>query len=69
VEIRYGTGAVQLLQDRTGRVTGVTAQDASGLSDLPARAVVLALQGEEAASESLIAEAKARERKSVEAKM
>ena len=48
VEIRYGTGAVRLLQDRTGRVTGVTVQDASGLSDLPARAVVLACGGFEA---------------------
>ena len=48
VEIRYGTGAVRLLQDRTGRVTGVTVQDTSGFSDLPARAVVLACGGFEA---------------------
>jgi tricarballylate dehydrogenase len=48
VEIRYGTGAVRLLQDRTGRVTGVTVQDLSGFSDLPARAVVLACGGFEA---------------------
>jgi tricarballylate dehydrogenase len=48
VEIRYGTGAVRLVQDRTGRVTGVTAQDAAGLADLPARAVVLACGGFEA---------------------
>ncbi len=48
VEIRYGTGAVRLLQDRTGRVPGVTVQDTSGFSDLPARAVVLACGGFEA---------------------
>ena len=48
VEIRYGTGAVRLLQDRTGRVTGVTVQDLSGFSDLPARAVVLGCGGFEA---------------------
>ena len=48
VEIRYGTGAVRLLQDRTGRVTGVTVQDTSGFSDLPARAVVLGCGGFEA---------------------
>jgi tricarballylate dehydrogenase len=48
VEIRYGTGAVRLLQDRTGRVTGVTVQDTSGFRDLPARAVVLACGGFEA---------------------
>ena len=48
VEIRYGTGAVRLLQDRTGRVTGVTVQDTAGFSDLPARAVVLACGGFEA---------------------
>ena len=48
VEIRYGTGAVRLVQDRTGRVTGVTVQDASGFGDLAARAVVLACGGFEA---------------------
>ena len=48
VEIRYGTGAVRLIQDQTGRVTGVTAQDAAGFADLPARAVVLACGGFEA---------------------
>ncbi len=41
-------GAVRLLQDRTGRVTGVTVQDLSGFSDLPARAVVLGCGGFEA---------------------
>jgi len=48
VETRYGTGAVRLIQDQTGRVTGVTAQDAAGFADLPARAVVLACGGFEA---------------------
>jgi tricarballylate dehydrogenase len=48
IEIRYGTGAVRLVQDRAGRVTGVTVQDASGFSDLGARAVVLACGGFEA---------------------
>ena len=48
VEIRYGTGAVRLVQDTQGRVTGVTVQDASGFSDLDAKATVLACGGFEA---------------------
>jgi tricarballylate dehydrogenase len=48
VEIRYGTGAVRLIQDGRGRVTGVTVQDATGFSDVSARAVVLACGGFEA---------------------
>jgi tricarballylate dehydrogenase len=45
VEIRYGTGAVRLIQDGHGRVTGVTVQDGTGFSDLEARAVVLGCGG------------------------
>ena len=48
VEIRYGTGAVRLVQSANGRVTGVTVQDASGFSDLEAKATVLACGGFEA---------------------
>jgi tricarballylate dehydrogenase len=48
VEIRYGTGAVRLVQDRAGRVTGVAIQDANGFSELAAKATVLACGGFEA---------------------
>jgi tricarballylate dehydrogenase len=48
VEIRYDTGAVRLAQDARGRVTGVVAQDAGGVSELGARAVVLGCGGFEA---------------------
>jgi tricarballylate dehydrogenase len=48
VEIRNGTGAVRLVQNTQGRVTGVTVQDASGFSDLDAKATVLACGGFEA---------------------
>ena len=45
VEIRYETAALRLVQDRQARVTGVTVQDASGVHDLSARAVVLGCGG------------------------
>lgn len=45
VEIRYATSAVRLVQDARGRVTGVTVRDASGFSDLSAKAVVLGCGG------------------------
>ena len=44
-EVRYGTGAVRLLQDRTRRVTGVEARTADGYEEIPARAVILACGG------------------------
>jgi tricarballylate dehydrogenase len=45
VEIRYETGAVRLLQDRRGRVTGVGVRDREGYGELSARAVVLGCGG------------------------
>ena len=48
VEIRYATSAVRLLQDRAGRVTGVGVQDAEGLREITATAVVLGCGGFEA---------------------
>ncbi len=48
VEVRYGTGARRLLQDRRGAVTGVVARGPEGFEELPARAVVLACGGFEA---------------------
>ena len=48
VEIAYDTGAVALLQDRRGRVTGVRVEDAEGTREMTAGAVVLACGGFEA---------------------
>ena len=48
IEIRYGTSAVRLLQDKRGRVTGVATQDADGFGEITARAVVLGCGGFEA---------------------
>ncbi|HSE03677.1 MAG TPA: FAD-dependent tricarballylate dehydrogenase TcuA, partial [Methylomirabilota bacterium] len=48
VEIRYGTGAVRLLQDARGRVTGVGVRDDDGFGEISARAVVLGCGGFEA---------------------
>ena len=45
VEIRYGTGAAKLLQNRDGRVTGVTVRSQAGYEDIAAKAVVLACGG------------------------
>ena len=45
VEIRYETGAVSLLQDRRGRVTGVGVRDREGYQELSAQAVVLGCGG------------------------
>ena len=45
VEIRYDTAApCGLLQDRSGRVTGVAAHDPDGLQEIAAKAVVLRLR-------------------------
>ena len=48
IEIRYGTSAVRLLQNKRGRVTGLVTQDADGFQEITARAVVLACGGFEA---------------------
>lgn len=48
VEVRYGTGAADLLRDRRGRVAGVRAAAPDGVEEIAARAVVLACGGFEA---------------------
>jgi tricarballylate dehydrogenase len=45
IEIRYGAGAARLLQNREGRVTGVTVRSQTGYEDIAAKAVVLACGG------------------------
>src|SRR5262245_35267543 len=45
VDIRYDTGAVALLQDRHGRITGVAVRGPDGTSELSAKAVVLGCGG------------------------
>jgi len=44
-EIRYGTGATRLIQDRQRRVTGVEVRGPGGYEEIGARAVVLACGG------------------------
>ncbi|HUG35442.1 MAG TPA: FAD-dependent tricarballylate dehydrogenase TcuA, partial [Candidatus Limnocylindrales bacterium] len=48
VEVRYGTGARQLLLDDTGAVRGLVVRTDAGFSEIPCRAVVLAAGGFEA---------------------
>lgn len=48
VEVRYETGAVALLQDGRGRVTGVRVRDPEGYREISGRAVVLGCGGFEA---------------------
>ena len=48
VEIRYDTAAVRLLEDRTGRVSGVGVRAPDGFAELSSRAVVLGCGGFEA---------------------
>ena len=48
VEIRYATGAVRLVQDGRGRVTGVVVRDPRGFSEVSGKAVVLGCGGFEA---------------------
>jgi tricarballylate dehydrogenase len=48
VEIHYDTCALQLTQDRAGRVTGIVAHDPEGTREITARAVVLGCGGFEA---------------------
>ncbi len=44
-EVRYGAGAVRLVQDRARRVTGVEVRTAEGYEEIEARAVILACGG------------------------
>jgi tricarballylate dehydrogenase len=48
VEIHYGSGAIALVRDSRGRVSGVTVRDADGIHDVAARAIVLGCGGFEA---------------------
>lgn len=48
IEIRYGSAAVALLQDSSGRVNGVRVKDENGLSEIEGRSVVLGCGGFEA---------------------
>src|SRR5215510_5582226 len=51
VAVRYGTKGIRLLQDKTGRVIGVTAQGPQGFEDLHAKAIIRACGGFESNSE------------------
>ena len=51
VEVRYATKGVRLLQDKQGRVIGVTVQGPQGFEDLHGKAVILASGGFEANAE------------------
>ncbi len=48
IPVRYGTKAVKLLQDKRGRVCGVTVKDREGFQDVRAKTVILACGGFEA---------------------
>jgi tricarballylate dehydrogenase len=48
IEVRYGVAGHRLIQDRSGRVTGVVTRSATGSSEIPCRAVVIASGGFEA---------------------
>jgi tricarballylate dehydrogenase len=48
IEVRYGVAGHKLIQDRSGRVTGVATRSAAGPSEIPCRAVVIASGGFEA---------------------
>jgi len=50
-ELRYGSKAVSLVNDRSGRITGLVAKGRDGLSEIRARSVVLACGGFEANAE------------------
>jgi tricarballylate dehydrogenase len=45
IEIRYETGAIRLVQDDSGRVTGIVARGPKGFETLKAKAIVLACGG------------------------
>lgn len=51
VEIRYGTKGIRLLQDKMGRVIGVTAQGPQGFADVRGKTVILACGGFESNAE------------------
>ena len=51
IEIRYETGALDLVQDRRGRIAAVRARTPDGIEELSAGAVVLACGGFEANAE------------------
>ena len=42
IEVRYGVAGHKLIQDGSGRVTGVVTRSAAGASEIPCRAVVIA---------------------------
>ena len=42
IEVRYGTGARRLVQDQSGRITGVAVDGPAGFESIDARAVILA---------------------------
>jgi tricarballylate dehydrogenase len=48
IEVRYGVAGHKLIQDSSGRVTGVVTRGAAGASEIPCRAVVIASGGFEA---------------------
>jgi tricarballylate dehydrogenase len=48
IEVRYGVAGHKLIQDASGRVTGVKTRSATGGGDIPCRAVVIASGGFEA---------------------
>jgi tricarballylate dehydrogenase len=51
IPVSYGTKAVRLLQDKRGRVCGVTVKQKEGFQDLEAKSVILACGGFEANQE------------------
>jgi tricarballylate dehydrogenase len=51
MEIRYETKGVKLIQDQTGRVTGIKVKGPAGFEDLSAKSVVLACGGFESNAE------------------
>ncbi|PON14976.1 tricarballylate dehydrogenase [Candidatus Entotheonella serta] len=51
MEIRYDTKGVRLIQDQTGRVTGITVKGPDGFEDVEAKSIVLACGGFESNSE------------------
>ena len=51
IELRYQTGAQRLLQDSSGRVSGLLVRDPSGLHEIEAGAVILGCGGFEASPE------------------
>jgi len=48
IEVRYGSGAIDLVRDARGRFVGVTVRDNDGIREITAKAVVLGCGGFEA---------------------